>query len=92
MNPQRIQRKRTKGWKMPPNTVYVGRPSKYGNPFTALPTDTPELWREKYKMWVLASVKAGRLNLEELRNKNLACWCPLYRTCHVDILLELANR
>lgn len=31
--PVRIQRKRTKGWKMPPNTVYVGRPSKWGNPF-----------------------------------------------------------
>ena len=31
--PKRIQRKRTKGWKMPPNTVYVGRPSKWGNPF-----------------------------------------------------------
>lgn len=31
--PKRIQRKRTKGWRMPPNTVYVGRPSKWGNPF-----------------------------------------------------------
>lgn len=31
--PKRIQRKRTKGWKMPANTVYVGRPSYYGNPF-----------------------------------------------------------
>jgi Domain of unknown function (DUF4326) len=31
--PIRIQRQRTKGWKMPPNTVNVGRPSKYGNPF-----------------------------------------------------------
>jgi hypothetical protein len=31
--PQRIQRKRVKGWKMPPNTVYVGRGSKWGNPF-----------------------------------------------------------
>jgi hypothetical protein len=30
---KRIQRKRTKGWKMPKNTVYVGRPSKWGNPF-----------------------------------------------------------
>jgi hypothetical protein len=29
----RIQRKRTKGWKMPENTVYVGRPTKWGNPF-----------------------------------------------------------
>lgn len=33
MKPQRIQRKRTKGWRMPPNTVYVGRGSKWGNPF-----------------------------------------------------------
>lgn len=32
--PIRIQRKRTKGWKMPENTVYVGRPTKWGNPFT----------------------------------------------------------
>ena len=31
--PVRIQRKRTKGWKMPPNTVYVGRPTEWGNPF-----------------------------------------------------------
>mgnify|MGYP001584844921 CR=1 FL=1 len=33
MKPIRIQRKRTKGWKMPENTIYVGRPSKWGNPF-----------------------------------------------------------
>ena len=33
MRPVRIQRQRTKGWKMPPNTVCVTRPGKYGNPF-----------------------------------------------------------
>lgn len=33
MKPKRIQRKRTKGWKMPENTVYVGRGSKWGNPY-----------------------------------------------------------
>lgn len=33
--PIRIQRKRSKGWKMPENTVYVGRPTKYGNGFKA---------------------------------------------------------
>jgi Domain of unknown function (DUF4326) len=32
-SPQRIQRKRIKGWKAPPNTVYVGRGSVWGNPF-----------------------------------------------------------
>lgn len=30
--PQRIQRKRTTGWRMPEGAVYVGRPSRWGNP------------------------------------------------------------
>lgn len=30
---KRIQRKRTKGWRMPENTVYIGRGSKWGNPY-----------------------------------------------------------
>ena len=33
MTPTRIQRRRTKGWRMPPNTLYVGRPTKWGDPF-----------------------------------------------------------
>lgn len=33
MAPQRIQRRRTKGWRMPENTVYVGRGSRWGNPY-----------------------------------------------------------
>ena len=32
--PQRVQRKRVKDWRMPPHTVYVGRGSIFGNPFT----------------------------------------------------------
>lgn len=32
MSPQRIQRRRTKGWRMPEDAVYVGRPTKWGNP------------------------------------------------------------
>ena len=31
--PKRIQRKRTKGWRMPEGAVYVGRPTKWGNPY-----------------------------------------------------------
>ena len=31
--PERIQRKRSKGWQMPANAVYVGRPTKWGNPY-----------------------------------------------------------
>lgn len=33
--PKRIQRKRTKGWRMPEGAVYVGRPTIFGNPFRA---------------------------------------------------------
>jgi len=33
MSPQRIQRKRSKGWRMPEGAVYVGRPGRWGNPF-----------------------------------------------------------
>jgi hypothetical protein len=33
MKPKRIQRRRVKGWEMPPNTVSVTRPGKFGNPF-----------------------------------------------------------
>lgn len=31
--PVRIQRQRTKGWRMPEGAVYVGRPSRFGNPY-----------------------------------------------------------
>jgi hypothetical protein len=31
--PRRIQRRRMKGWRMPDDAVYVGRPTKWGNPF-----------------------------------------------------------
>lgn len=34
--PERIQRKRTKGWRMPEGAVYVGRPGKWGNPWTVV--------------------------------------------------------
>lgn len=30
---KRIQRMRTRGWRMPEGAVYVGRPSKWGNPY-----------------------------------------------------------
>lgn len=35
--PCRIQRRRSKGWRMPENTVYVGRPTVFGNPLFCTP-------------------------------------------------------
>src|SRR3972149_2913182 len=56
--PRRIQRKRTKGWRMPANTVYVGRPTKWGNPYNS------------QKMGIEQSVKAFRLAIEEVSWSN----------------------
>lgn len=91
--PIRIQRKRTKGWKMPPNTVYVARGSKWGNPFTITSDrDAAAVVREfRYHVETYLANGVG-YPLAELRGKNLACWCPLDQPCHADVLLELANR
>lgn len=98
---ERIQRKRTKGWKMPPNTVYVGRPTKWGNPYrvgqAVGPNAEPMSAEEAvacYRRWIMAnqaSWERWRIPTVELRGKNLACWCRLAQPCHADVLLELAN-
>ena len=41
--PQRIQRRRTAGWRMPDGAVYVGRPTRWGNPFKVGEVVTPDL-------------------------------------------------
>lgn len=35
--PARIQRRRTKGWRAPEHSTYVGRPTRFGNPFRLIP-------------------------------------------------------
>jgi len=83
---ERIQKRRTKGWRMPPNTVSVTRPGKWGNPFTAENSGGID------PVLRFACEVAPLLNVQELRGKNLACFCRLDRPCHADVLLELANR
>jgi hypothetical protein len=38
--PERIQLKRSKGWRMPDNTVKIDRTTRYGNPFEVSETNT----------------------------------------------------
>ena len=84
--PKRIQRKRTKGWRMPPGAVYVGRGSAWGNPYTG--PDAVEQYQAYASSWSSQKkVKAIRA----LRGKDLACWCKLSEKCHADILLKIAN-
>jgi hypothetical protein len=128
MKPKRIQRKRTKGWKMPENTISVTRPGKWGNPFKLIgdmvyvdashrrkilspwvcyyhggghtTEDVVKIFRDlimdlnshEVELAIVERFRWMIYHLEELRGKNLACWCKPGEPCHADVLLELANR
>ncbi|MEV5451614.1 DUF4326 domain-containing protein [Streptomyces sp. NPDC052535] len=42
--PQRVQRKRTRGWRAPEGAAYVGRGTRYGNPWAVIQTNTGTGW------------------------------------------------
>lgn len=70
--------------------VYIGRPGKWGNPFIEGRDGTRDEVVEKYREYLEGNSKLMG-SLEELRGKNLVCWCAPAR-CHGDVLLALANR
>ena len=76
---------------LPDGAVYVGRPTKWGNPFL-FPTGFCPTREDAVEAYLThLTVGLGReLPLEELRGKDLVCWCAPLR-CHADVLLELAN-
>lgn len=53
--PKRIQRKRTKGWKMPAGAIYVGRPTRWGNPYSIGDglCETIDQVVSYYEMWLI---------------------------------------
>jgi hypothetical protein len=87
--PIRIQRKRTKGWKMPENTVYVGRGSPWGNPARVghlFPEPDVGVVEDAAHATVIFQdgVECGLEGFpdilkiqQDLYGKNLACWCGL---------------
>lgn len=91
--PVRIQRKRTKGWKMPDNTVYVGRGSKWGNPYKVGDQARDNKHAVELFKSLVAFFEAEEFEQisNELKGKNLVCWCALDKPCHADVLLKLAN-
>lgn len=90
--PIRVQLRRTKGWRMPPNTVKVDRSTRYGNDFVMAHEGTRGLAIESFREKAEAQWESCPAFYESLRGMNLACWCPLNKSCHADILLEIANR
>ncbi|WP_102158693.1 DUF4326 domain-containing protein [Zhihengliuella halotolerans] len=100
MSPRRIQRKRTKGWRMPRSAVYVGRNGSlngWGNPFVVEDLlNGGNIDRQQSVDLFRRALIEGRLQFSmskvraELAGKNLACWCPLDQPCHADVLLRIA--
>jgi hypothetical protein len=97
--PQRVQLKRSAGWKMPANTLKVDRTTRWGNPFTAADCGSIAAAVAQHGRWMrgeiaapggvepptAASIKAT------LAGHNLACWCPANGPCHAELLLVIAN-
>lgn len=91
--PIRIQRKRTKGWKMPENTVYVGRGSMWGNYAAQRRGSVGGEAVKDFCCWIAdeASWAWKARAITDLRGRNLACWCALDKPCHADVLLARTN-
>lgn len=81
--------------------VYIGRPSKWGNPFTHISNketkakfivNSREEAIERYRVWITEGDGKGLLNdLKELEDKTLGCWC-YPKPCHGDVLIDLINK
>ena len=78
--------------------VYIGRPSKWGNPFTHLAdrktraefvVSSREEAVASYAKWITSQPDLLAA-LHELKGKVLGCWCAP-KPCHGDVLVELAR-
>ena len=75
--------------KKEPFDIYIGRPSKWGNPFEIGKDGTREEVIEKYSEWIKTQLDLLKA-LPELKDKILGCWCaPL--SCHGDVLIKLVK-
>ena len=110
--PIRITRRRTPGWRTPLCTcgcgqpaIYVGRPTKWGNPFSAMECGEryPSLTAEQVAGFIVNQFRydlrgtfpdypsANEIRAE-LAGHDLMCWCAKRSPCHGDVLLELASQ
>lgn len=69
--------------------VYIGRPSKWGNPYSIGKQGTREEVVTKYEMWI-GKNSYLLASLSELKDKILGCWCSP-KLCHGDVLAKLCN-
>tara|TARA_Y100000296_G_scaffold80431_1_gene105950 strand:- start:435 stop:716 length:282 start_codon:yes stop_codon:yes gene_type:complete len=82
----KVLNKRDSG--VPAGAVYVGRPSKFGNPYEIGRDGSREEVIQKYEAWLLTADNGLSIDdLLQLKGKDLVCWCaPL--ACHAEVLLK----
>ena len=71
-------------------SVYVGRPSKWGNPFKVGKDGTLDDVIIKYIDWMKSQPELIEAAKQELKGKSLACHCKP-SVCHADLLLAISN-
>lgn len=101
LKPIRVQRKRTKGWNKPENTVSVCRPGKWGNPFKVgdvSPNNYNVIIDAQHAVELFEQMldSMRELGIYEdyiapLKGKNIMCFCSLDAPCHADVILRLCN-
>jgi Domain of unknown function (DUF4326) len=72
----------------PPDAIYIGRGSRWGNPFKIGPDGTRDEVCDKHAAHLDTLIHARYLSLEELADlhgKDLVCFCAPAR-CHGDTL------
>ena len=70
-----------------PYDVYIGRPSKWGNPFSIGSDGSRKEVIDKYRQFIKDHPQLLD-ELQELRGKVLGCWCKP-GPCHGDVIVEL---
>jgi len=78
-------------WKKNPNAVYVGRPTKWGNPFTVKEYGLT-MCLDRYTIWLTQKLFQDPSFLDPLKGKDLVCFCPLDQPCHADIITEFLSQ
>ena len=75
---------------IPAGAVYIGRPSKWGNPFEIGKDGDRDEVIGKYREWLFKQPGLVAQAKSELAGKDLVCFCAP-KGCHGDVLLEVAN-
>lgn len=105
--PHRIRLSRQKGWRLPPNSVFVARgPGRiWGNPWP-IRAEGPDgriapdaegavgMFRDMLgdpEKRAVVGYPSDEAIRAHLGGHDLACWCRFDQPCHADVLLEVAN-